>query len=36
MGFSAEAGEIDPQAVVMAFDGESMGLALEVTVLGKD
>ena len=36
MGFSAETGEIDPQAVVVAFDGEGVGLALEVAVAGED
>ena len=35
MGFAAEAGEINPQAVVMAFDGEGVGLALQMTGLGK-
>ena len=36
MGFSAEPGKIDSQAVVVAFDGEGAGLALEVPMVGKD
>ena len=36
MGFSAEPGEIDSQAVVVAFDGEGVGLALKVAVAGED
>ena len=36
MGFSAEPGEIDPQAVMVTLDGEAVGLALKVTLAGKD
>ena len=36
MGFPAEAGETDPQTVVVAFAGEGMGFALAMTVAGKD
>jgi hypothetical protein len=31
MGFAPPPGEINPQAVVMAFDGEGVGLALQMT-----
>ena len=36
MGLATEAGEVNPEALVVAFDGEGMGLALQVAVPGKD
>ena len=36
MGFTTQTGEIDAETIVVAFDGEGMGFALPVAVLGKD
>ena len=36
MGFAPQPGEINPQAVVMAFDGEGVRFALQMLVAGKD
>ena len=36
MGLAAEAGEVNAEAVVVTFDGEGVGLALQVAVLGED
>ena len=36
MRFAAQAGQIDAEPVVVAFDGEGVGLALEVLLLGED
>ena len=36
MGLAAEAGEIDAKAIVVAFDGEGAGLALQMGVPGED
>ena len=36
MRFAPQPGEIDPEAIVMAFDREGVGFALQMTVLGKD
>ena len=36
MGLAAEAGEVNAEAVVVTFDGEGVGLALQVPVLGKN
>ena len=36
MGFTAEAGEINAQAVVVTFDRKGVRLALQVPVLGED
>ena len=36
MSFAPQPGEIDAEAVVMAFDGEGVGVALQMTGLGKD
>jgi hypothetical protein len=36
MGFAPQAGEIDAEAIIVAFDGEGVGLALQMTVLGED
>ena len=34
MGLAAKAGEINAEAIVVTLDGESVGLALQVPVLG--
>lgn len=36
MGFAAQSGQVDAEAIVVAFDGEGVGFALQVAVLGKD
>ena len=36
MGFTAQPGEIDAEAIIVAFDGEGVGFALPMAVLGKD
>ena len=36
MGFAAEAGEVDTEAVVVTFDGEGVSLALQMPLPGKD
>ena len=36
MGFTPQAGKIDAEAIIVAFDGESVSFALEVTVRGED
>ena len=36
MSLAAEAGEIDTEAIVVAFDGEGVGLALQMAVPGED
>ena len=36
MGLAAQPGQIDPEAVVVAFDGEGVRLALQVPVPGED
>ena len=36
MSFAPQPGEIDPEAIVVAFDREGMSLALQMPVLGED
>ena len=36
MGFASPAGKIDAEAIIVTFDGEGVGFALEMTVLGED
>ena len=36
VGLATEAGEIDTEAIVVAFDGEGVGLALQMAVAGED
>ena len=36
MGFAPQPGEIDAEAIVVAFNREGMRLALQMTVLGED
>ena len=36
MGFATQAGQIDAEAIVVAFDGEGVGLALQMALLGEN
>ena len=36
MGLATEAGEVDTDAIVLAFDGEGVGLALQMAMPGED
>ena len=36
MGFAAQPGEIDAEAIIVAFDSEGVGFALPMAELGKD
>ena len=36
MGFSPQAGQIDPEAIIVAFNREGVRLALQVAVPAKD
>ena len=36
MGFAAQSGQVDAEAIIVAFDGEGVGFALQMAVLGKN
>ena len=36
MSFALQSGKLDAESIIVTFDGEGVGFALEMTVLGED